>query len=708
MAEKSATETPTTGVDVATFARLLTVVFVAGFLLDVGDVLEVSTYVSVDRLIVLSVVVGLFAVTRLYGDHLPYLERFVRPFRTVDWSTLERVVHLTARNLVVLYVLLVGLSDTRLEIYHHVDLTLLFYLTVFLLALALAVDDDERALFATRVGAVLVTVVVLSSIFSETVAGYVTSGTYLLALVLVGLVLWKDDGRVRSHTRGEAFDVAGVNVFVLGLGSVTALAAILYFYRLGALHLQGDEYLVTDAAASYYYTGELYLWDWIRNEHADRHYDRAWPHTLLVAGSYAVFGISEWSARFVSGLFGVAFIPICYFVVRYFTEHRTVALATTAAAAVYPSLLFYFRWARMYALLIPLFLVLTYLVFRATTEGNSLDLRNARLNAAVDRYFDFNLTLGLATLPVLYVAYQIHYNALVVLVATYVYVIYRAVTTGERKYWTAWGLGLVGIVALALLARWTSYADFLTLFLSFFDQENTVYVEYLFDYPLEPALGIVFFVAGLITLGRIEHGLRRQKLIFLYVLCLFSLVFYVYIGDRYASFAYIVHVVPFGIALVLFAYAKFVRAVDVPLFQVILVLLLVTSMVYPIATDYEGYYYEDSEDFTTAYGTIVEESDSDEEVLFAQYPRDYYLRDLPTDTMVIDMQNNQEYKPDEFHDDIERHGSGWITWETGKSYHIHPEVREYIDEHFQQHHGSGVDDTDVEVYYFDESMIKDE
>ena len=72
------------------------------------------------------------------------------------------------------------------------------------------------------------------------------------------------------------------------------------------------------------------------------------------------------------------------------------------------------------------------------------------------------------------------------------------------------------------------------------------------------------------------------------------------------------------------------------------------------------------------------------------------------------MQNNQEYEPDEFHDDVERHGPGWITWETGKSYHVHPEVREHINEHFEQHHGSDVDDTDVEVYYFDESMIEDE
>ncbi|WP_265112388.1 glycosyltransferase family 39 protein [Halosolutus halophilus] len=686
--------------------RFLVIVLIAGFLLDVGDVLEVSSHLSTDRLIALSFVGGALAVTWLYGDRFPYSNRLSQPFDRIDPSDIEMIVRLTTRNLIVLYVLLVGLAYSRLEIHHHVNLTALFSLTVFLLTLSLALDDSERAILATKIGAVLVTVVALSSVFSDSIDEYVTSGTYLLALVLVGLVLWKEDIRNRPDTHQEPLTVAGVSVFVLGIGAATVLAAILYIYRLGAFHLQGDEYLVADAAASYYYTGELYLWDWIRDGHADRYYDRAWPHTLLVAASYAIFGVSEWSARLISALFGVAFIPICYLVVWHFTEHRTVALATSAGAAVYPRLLFYFRWARMYALLLPLFLVLTYLVFRATTEGNSLDLRNDRLNAAVEQYFDFNLTLGFVTVPVLYVAYQIHYNALIVLAATYVYVVYRAMTTGERKYWTAWGLGLVGIIALALLAQWTPYAQFLEQFLSFFERNNTVYVEYLLQFPFESALGIVFFVAGLVTLQRIENGPRRQKLIFLYVLCLFSLVFYLYVGDRYASFAYIVHVVPFGLALVLFAYAEFVRAIDVPILQVMLVLLLVTSIVYPIATDYEDYYYEDSEDFTTAYGTIVEEFNSDGEVLFAQYPRDYYLRELPSDTTVIDMENNQEYKPDEFYDDLERHGSGWITWETDKSYHVHPEIREYADEHFEKRHGSGVDNTNVEVYYFNESMIE--
>ena len=708
MTERSVSPALSTRVNVPTVIHILAIMVVAGFLFEVGDIVTVSSHLSADRLIGLSVLFGLLAVTRLYVGRLPYSDQFIRPYRSINWPALKRIIRLTARNLLIIYVLLVGLSSTRLEVHHHIDLTVLFYLTVLFLVSSLTIDGSDRSLFATRIGAVLAAVVVLTAMFSDSVAAYVTSEMYVVAAVLVGLVLFKDDTRLRAGNREASFTMGDVSSYALGLGAVTALAAILYLYRLGALHLQGDEYLVADAAASFYYTGELYRWDWIENDHADRYYDRAWPHTILVSASYAVFGISEWSARLVSALFGVAFVPICYFVVRYFTEHKTVALATTAATAVYPSMIFYFRWARMYALLIPLFLVLSYLIFRATTEGNSLDLRNDRLNSAVDRYFDFNLTLGLATLPVLYVAYQIHYNALVVLAATYIYVIYRAMTTGERKYWTAWGLGLVGIVVLALLARWTPYVGFLEQFLSFFDRDNTVYAEYLFRFPFEPALGIVFFVAGLVTLGRIERGPRRQKLIFLYILCLFSLVFYIYIGDRYASFAYIVHVVPFGIALVLYAYAEFVRAVGIPILQVVLVLLLLTSMIYPIATDYEGYYYEDSEDFTTAYGTIVDEFDSDEDVLFAQYPRDYYLRDLPSDTTTISMKNNQRYEPAQFHEDIERYGSGWITWETGKAYHVHPEVREYIDEHFEQRHGSGVDDTDVEVYYFDEGMIEDE
>lgn len=71
------------------------------------------------------------------------------------------------------------------------------------------------------------------------------------------------------------------------------------------------------------------------------------------------------------------------------------------------------------------------------------------------------------------------------------------------------------------------------------------------------------------------------------------------------------------------------------------------------------------------------------------------------------MENDQTYAPAEFHRDLRRFESGWVTWETGKSYHLEPQVRAFVDEHFVKYHGEGVDDTGVEVYYFNESMLEE-
>ncbi|WP_254863548.1 glycosyltransferase family 39 protein [Halovivax gelatinilyticus] len=593
-----------------------------------------------------------------------------------------------------------------------IDIGPLAYLTVGLVVLTLVVRDDEATGAVARGAAVLAVAIVVLSTFSSTILEVLPVEGSVLAAVLVGVVLWNRP--TEREVTGEKATRWTVRVFDgrtyrFLLALVTAIGATAFTFRLGALHLQGDEYLVADTAASYYFSGELYRWNWIADEHAGRYYDRAWPHTLLVAGSYAIFGVSEWSARIVSAAVGVLAIPITYVVVAYFTERRLVALVSCLAMAVYPGFVFYFRWARMYALLIPLFLLLTYFVYRSVTESNPIGFGHDRLDETIDRYADFNYAIGLVTIPVLYVAYQIHYNALVVIAATYVYVVYRAIATGERKYYTASAVGLVGIAAVAVVAHQTDSLGFLDQFLSFFDRENTVYHSYLFRYPFEWTFGLVLAVAGLAIPARLENRDLTHKLVFVYILCGFALVFYVYVGDRYASFAYVVHVVPFAIALVVFAYVSFVDALRTPVLRYALVALLVVSLAAPMigvgdGNDYRSLYYEDSEDFDTAYGTIVEEFDEGD-VLIAQYARDFYLRDLPEDTEWISMRNNQDYGPDEFHDDVERHGSGWITWESGKAYHVHPEVRAYIDEHFEQHHGVAVDDTRVEVWYFDEEMI---
>ncbi len=64
------------------------------------------------------------------------------------------------------------------------------------------------------------------------------------------------------------------------------------------------------------------------------------------------------------------------------------------------------------------------------------------------------------------------------------------------------------------------------------------------------------------------------------------------------------------------------------------------------------------------------------------------------------MRNLKQYTFDHFIADLEKYDSGWVTWETRKSYHLDDQVRAYIDTYFLKLHGEGVDETGVEVYYY--------
>jgi hypothetical protein len=103
---------------------------------------------------------------------------------------------------------------------------------------------------------------------------------------------------------------------------------------------------------------------------------------------------------------------------------------------------------------------------------------------------------------------------------------------------------------------------------------------------------------------------------------------------------------------------------------------------------------------SVAYQEIIDNYDPEEHTLFLQYGRMYYLRELD-EINLVSMGSNGSYSFEEFMSDLEKAKKGWTAWETGKSYHLQDKVKSYIEENFEKIHGTGVDDTRVEVYYFE-------
>lgn len=625
----------------------------------------------------------------------------------------SELVYSIAKTTVIVYLLLLASSFHFDRLHHHISLGVIYYASIIPIALSLLLLDSRKSSLFAKFGAFIGVVIVFLDIFLGFVPQTYSLKLPLFTIVLMTVAIIKRG--VQSEPRNGIVDTSTYPVTEMGIGLLILIASFLYTYRLEAFHLYGDEYYGFDTAAGFYHTGKLFRWDWIASELGTRYYPRAWPHTLLIAASFTVFGISEWSARFVSVIFGILTVPTAYFVVQYFVDSRKVALVTCLTLILYPNLISYFRWTRMYALLIPLFMLLTYLVFRALVEDRTVDVGVESVNRLLDRNLNFNIPLGILSLAVLYIAYEIHYNALLILATSYVFVLYKVVATGETKYENAAVIGLFGVGSLAVISLFRPDLTVFLDFLSPFQRRNYEYVTYLFQFPLGVSFGGLLFLVGLVLLPNIDDGDLRERIVFLYIICTFSIVFYVFIGDRYVAFAYIVHVVPFAIALITFAFFEFVTVFRKPTYRSFFLVLILVSIPYtgyantleydnPYGGSYQDVYFNDPVNFSEAYGTIESNYDPDHDVVFGFALRDYYLRNLPEDTVVIDMGVYMEDGNESFYEAVRRQRSGWITWPTTKGYHIDPAIRAYIYNNFEQYHGHEVDQTNVEVFYFNESM----
>ncbi|MEA2020129.1 MAG: glycosyltransferase family 39 protein [Patescibacteria group bacterium] len=495
-------------------------------------------------------------------------------------------------------------------------------------------------------------------------------------------------------------------VFSLGLGLIILTGCLVYTHNIN-YEFREDEYQVIGSAAGYYYTSEFYVWDWLKGAQGSRHYDRAWPHTWFVAQSYRIFGISEFSSRIVSVLFGLIFLVSVYFVTKYFWESKKLALLTTVSFVFYSRFIDIFRYTRMYAVLIPIFLLLFYFIYRSITESRKVNIKLKPLGRFIENNLDFNWKASFLALLFLILNYFIHINSLVLLPVLLLFIIYLAIVKKERKYIFVGFLGLV-ITFSVFLLYYFGFTERFLHHISFFGRNNRIYLKYLTSFPFIKEAGITLLLVGLIY-PLIFSKEKRSKLVYSYLTVSLSLVFFIWIADRYSHFYYISHIVPISIILILFSYYLVIKLFDLKVIKIFLYCLPGFLILFNFYNSLETLYADEHSygRFREAYRVIVENYNPEEDVLFGQYLRTYYLRELGDDLTAISMRNKRKYDFFEFLEDLGKCKSGWVTWETRKGYHIQEDIIDYIEENFEKYHGQGVDNTNVEVYYFNQDMVKE-
>lgn len=116
-----------------------------------------------------------------------------------------------------------------------------------------------------------------------------------------------------------------------------------------------DAFRTVPAAYGFFKTGKFFKWDFLEDKLSSIPYPRAWPHSVLLALSFKIFGFSEISARLVSIIFGVFLIPVSYFIIKDIFKNKLIALAFASIFVFDPYLIDHARYVRMYGLFIPAF-----------------------------------------------------------------------------------------------------------------------------------------------------------------------------------------------------------------------------------------------------------------------------------------------------------------------------------------------------------------
>ncbi len=238
-----------------------------------------------------------------------------------------------------------------------------------------------------------------------------------------------------------------------------------------------------------------------------------------------------------------------------------------------------------------------------------------------------------------------------------------------------------------------------SMFFSFFERRNFVYLDYLVSYPFGKIGGLILVGLLCYILLRSDNPKFVNKYLYLLIIGAFAAVFFIFIADRYASFFYISHVTPITLLLILSGFYYFGKmSLKKPF---VLTLMLCTLIVQIFWGHLESLYGGVTRfgDFRSAYQVIIDHYDEENEVIFGQYLRGYYLQEMDSFTS-ISLMNNRQYTYEQFLDDLEEYDSGWLTWESRKAYHVDPQIISYANDNFYKIHGWNVDDFGVEVYYF--------
>lgn len=479
---------------------------------------------------------------------------------------------------------------------------------------------------------------------------------------------------------------------------IVIVAGFLIFYRLGYFDIWEDENLVINAAVGVYEQGFSYLKDG---------YDRAWSHTIMCTGIFEVFGVSEFTGRLPSAIFGLAFVIICFYVFARWYGLVWLALLIPLICLMNDRFLILFRYMRMYAVLIPVFLLCVYLIMLAIDR-----IQQPLVDDGTERKTNQWLypALALLSLPLLA---HLHKLAMIVLPVFGLYIVYLVLQKPTKsKLRVLWAVlaGTLVMLVLTFVVQLDSFRMFRQVATRIFSPHTpmTAYFEYMFQNGLPVNSTLLFLLGGLGLLSSKISNAFKSLLVVNYLFITIATVAMVYlIGAEGRDYRYIAHIVPFVVCTVLvsvYAYSKLVWRQSYP--WTLIALFFIAAL--QLGNNYDRVYVRHpwSPRYSVVYKTL-EDQYKPGDALFATNIKTYYL-----DAVALagehyhKVPKKKSYTLDQLKTDTQIEGHGWFLWERHKTHQLREDVVQYIYKNFKPVHNSRMDDLGVELFYFDESMIR--
>ncbi|MBI2415385.1 MAG: glycosyltransferase family 39 protein [Candidatus Kerfeldbacteria bacterium] len=475
---------------------------------------------------------------------------------------------------------------------------------------------------------------------------------------------------------------------------ITSLALWLRAVNLGAVNFYHDEYLQFETAVGLITTGQYARYDFYHATVA-KPYTRAAVFIWQVVVSMQAFGINEAAARLPALLWGVALVPVLFFIVRQVTGNPWIALLTSWLVTFDALMIGLSRYVRMYTMVIVFSTLMVYCLYQFLSAWSQRRQRYIYLGGFIVSTIVHWLVFKELTLALL--------------AGIGVYVLCRGILfLGQRHVqdiaW-AWatGLGLLLVASLITLDQlWWRFLPLDAVIIR--EQPHWTYATQLFSSWLLPWLAAGWFVLGCVIsrTGRSFTGMAAMIVIVV-------LTYFVFFSHRWEAQRYIGFIVPLVYVVVATGWYWVLQLVWRQLRRwrwlatvVVAATFIITGPVLTLPGVFGQALADQSAsqlgypDMRSVYQAVAEKIQPGEIVLI-QGPRFYYWPNRSVPLYKLGGYKSlslQDFK------DLARSGQhgGWLIYNKPNQRHIREDIKLYAKKYFHKH--PEFNDALVVVYHF--------